>query len=56
MKFSRVLEDGKKGILRACADDVAFSLSRLKHVKLLFPIYQEAELLAGLGLHPKNLL
>jgi len=52
--FSRVLENGRKGIFRACADDLSFSLSRLKHLNLIYPIYASAESFAGLKLHPKK--
>ena len=52
--FDRALENGRKGIFRACADDLSFSLSRLKHLNLIYPIYTTAESLAGLKLHPKK--
>ena len=48
--FNRTLEAGKKGIQRACADDLAFALTRLKHLPLLKPIYDKAEQFAGLTL------
>jgi len=50
--FSKVLSGGGKGIVRACADDLSFALSRMKHLSLLYPIYSLAEKLAGLVLHP----
>jgi len=52
--FARVLDQGRKGVVRACADDLSFALSRLKHLILLFPIYAAACKLAGLELHPKK--
>jgi hypothetical protein len=38
--------------VRACADDLTFSLCRLKHLTTLLPIYETAQLIAGLTLHP----
>ena len=52
--FSNILAAGGKGIVRACADDISFALSRLKHIRLLVPIYNAAERLAGLMLHLKK--
>ena len=52
--FERILEYGRKGIVRACADDLVFSLSRLANLELLFPIYQQAKNLAGLKLKPRK--
>jgi len=52
--FSRVLENGRKGIVRACADDLSFALSRLKHLILLYPIYAAAAKHAGLTVHPSK--
>ena len=50
--FERVLQFGRLGLVRACADDIAFSLSRLSHMKLIQPIYRSAQFLAGLTLKP----
>ena len=52
--FERKLEYGNKGIVRACADDVAFSLQRLAHLPLLFPVYSAAQRFAGLSLKPRK--
>ena len=52
--FKRKLEGGRKGIIRACADDLTFALSRLSHIRLLHPTYVQAETLAGLSLKPKK--
>ena len=52
--FSQVLGDGVRGLFRACADDLAFTLSRLKHLGLIHPVYAAAEQFAGLSLKPKN--
>jgi len=52
--FSTILENGRKGIVRACADDLSFALSRLKHLILLYPIYSAAAKHAGLTVHPKK--
>ena len=52
--FERALDFGSKGIVRACADDVAFALSRLAHLNLLRPIYSKAERIAGLYLKHKK--
>ena len=54
LAFCTVLGNGTKGILRGCADDIGFALSRLSHLNLLYPIYQKAEALAGLALHPSK--
>ena len=50
--FERTLEFGRKGVVRACADDLSFALARLAHLPLLVPIYTSAEKLAGLCLKP----
>jgi hypothetical protein len=52
--FFRALKGGKHGIVRACADDLAFTLTKLKHLKIIEPIYAAARLLAGLELKPKK--
>ena len=52
--FHNKLEEGRKGIVRACADDLSFALSRMKHLTILFPIYLMAQILAGLTLHPNK--
>jgi len=52
--FECALEFGRKGIVRACADDIAFALSRLSHLRVLFPIYDCAQHIAGLSLKPKK--
>ena len=52
--FERVLEHGRRGIVRACADDIAFSLARLSHLELIFPIYEKAQNIAGLTLKIKK--
>ena len=41
-----------QGIIRACADDIGASLSRLKHLAILHPIFQSAKSHAGLTLKP----
>ena len=50
--FNSALGHGNYGIVRACADDITFALSRLKHLHDLKPIYDSARLLAGLALKP----
>ena len=52
--FNSKLRFEEKGIVRACADDLSFALSRLKHLLLLYPVYSDAERLAGLVLHLKK--
>ena len=52
--FCSALGNGSKGIIRGCADDIGFALSGMKHLNLLYPIYQQAEALAGLALHPSK--
>jgi len=52
--FSNALGNGAKGIVRACADDLAFALSRLKHLELLYPIFAQAESIGGLKLKPQK--
>ena len=37
-----------------CADDIAFSLARLSHMQLVFPVYSAAERFAGLTLKAKK--
>jgi len=50
--FERALDFGSKRIVRACADDLVFSLARLANLPLFFPIHSAAERLAGLCLKP----
>ena len=52
--FERYLQFGKLGIVRACADDIAFALARPSHLQLLFPVYSAAERFAGLMLKTKK--
>ena len=52
--FERALDFGSRGIVRACADNIVFSLSRLAHLALLHPVYSAAEELAGLKLKPRK--
>ena len=52
--FEKALDYGKKGIVRACADDLAFALARVSHLSLLFPIYEVAKHCAGLSLKFKK--
>ena len=52
--FSKQMDKGRVGTVRACADDLSFALSRLKHLILLYPIYASACKHAGLELHPKK--
>ena len=39
-------------IIRACADDIGITLTRLRHLKLVCPIYAQCMHLAGLALKP----
>ena len=39
LAFCTVLGNGTKGILRGCADDIGFALSRLSHLNLLHPMH-----------------
>ena len=48
--FDNVLRAHKAGIVRACADDIGISLRRLKHLQLIYPIYQDCKELGGLAL------
>ena len=52
--FSSALKPNGIGMVRACADDLSFALSRMKHLSLLYPIYTLAEKIAGLTLHPQK--
>jgi len=46
------LREANRGISRGCADDIGVILARLKHLQLLYPIFQNAEEFAGLKLKP----
>ena len=50
----RVLREKRAGILRACADDLGVALRALRFLKLLFPIFQSAQSIAGLILKPSK--
>ena len=52
--FERALDFCGKRIVHAYAENLAFALSRLSHLKLVFPIYMHAECLAGFGLSSKS--
>jgi len=50
--MERELSVRRAGIGRACADDIGVTLRRLGHLALLYPIFGEANNLAGLELKP----
>jgi len=50
--FHNILRANNAGIVRACADDIGISPARLKHLKLISPLYSDCETLAGLALKP----
>ncbi len=50
--FYDSLREKGSGIIRACADDLGASLRSLKQLMLLFPIFKDAQTLAGLLLKP----
>ena len=52
--LNNTLREANRGISRACADDIGLCLSRLKHMQLLFPIFESAKKLAGLTLKPQK--
>ena len=51
-KIHCVIREANKGIARGCADDLGICLSRLKHLNVLAPIFQDAFKFAGLKLKP----
>ena len=42
----------KIGIIRACADDIGITLTMLKHLRLVHPIFKDCKTHAGLNLKP----
>ena len=52
--FDKILRANDAGIVRACADDIGISIRKLKHLHLIYPIYQECKELAGLALKPSK--
>ena len=48
------LRKANHGIARACADDIGVCLTRLKHLSLLYPVFQSSRDLAGLKLKPQK--
>ena len=50
--MERAIDDALRGTVRTCADDVGVALYELRHLKILFPIYQQCEAAAGLTLKP----
>ena len=52
--FDKVLVAAGRGILRACADDIGIALKSLATFKYLFPIFDSAQMIAGLTLKPSK--
>ncbi len=50
--FHNALREKGSGIVRACADDLGAALQSLKRLMLVFPIFKNAQTLAGLLLKP----
>ncbi len=50
--FDNILRSKNAGIVRACADDIGITLSRLKHLLLIYVIYYDCKSFGGLALKP----
>ena len=50
--FEKVISKKGRGIIRACADDIGAALKHYKSLSYLFPIFKQAQYLAGLTLKP----
>ncbi len=53
-KFQSIFTEHGRGLMRACADDLGTALRALKQLTLLFPIFRDAQTLAGLMLNPPS--
>ena len=51
-KIHNFLRAKNAGIVRACADDIGITLSMLRHLRMIFPIFHDCKTLAGLELKP----
>ena len=51
-KLHNSLRAKSAGIVRACADDIGITLSMLRHLRMIHPIFQECKTFAGLELGP----
>ncbi len=51
-KFQNSLRANNAGIVRACADDIGITLSMLRHLRMIHPIFQECKTFASLELKP----
>ena len=50
--FDKALRSRNAGIVRACADDIGIVLKQLKHLKIIYPIFNDCKSHAGLALKP----
>jgi hypothetical protein len=50
--FQKEIADKNRGIVRACADDIGAALADIKYLSVLYPIFCQARVLAGLTLKP----
>ena len=50
--FDKALRSRHAGIVRACADDIGIVLKQLKHLRMIFPIFNDCNTYAGLALKP----
>ena len=51
-KIHNILKAKSSGIVRACADDIGITLSMLRHLRMIHPIFQDCETFVGLELKP----
>ena len=51
-KIHNILRANSSGIVRACADDIGITLSMLRHLRMIYPIFQDCKTFAGLELKP----
>ena len=53
-KIHNILRANSAGIMRACADDIGITLSMLRHLRMIYPIFKDCKTLAGLDLKPSK--
>ena len=53
-KIHNILRANNAGIVRACADDIGITLSMLRHLRMIHPIFKDCKTFAGLDLKPSK--
>ena len=51
-RFHNALREKHSGIIRACADDIGITLTQLRHLRIVHPIFGECKAHGGLNVKP----